>query len=363
MAGPGLCGARGSKRFGIDLRAPSSLVSYEYIAYGLSLRSDVELPGLKQGDGPRAARPVCLTTHRKLAWVNEASQLPFKVIHSLPAEPESGDPAFVVRASDGGGFFQLSYSDGMEFLVDAGADLVWGTFSAPLTIEDLSTYLLGPVMGFVLRRRGVTPLHASAVRIGDTAVAIAGEAGGGKSTTAAALALRGSAALCEDIAALHESEGRFYVEPGYPRVCLWPDAVEKLLGSKDALPNLTPTWDKKCLGLDGVRARFEPRRMPLGAIYLLAVRSEEETAPRIEEISPRAALLELVRNTYMNLFLTREQRAAEFELLSRLVNHVPCRQLTPHREASKIGKLCELIEKDARTILGNRQQRLAIQRE
>jgi len=337
-------------------------VNYEYIAYGLSLRSDVELPGLRQGTGQFVSRPVSLTTQRKPEWANEAFRLPFEVIHSLPAEPESGDPAFVVRESDGGGFFQLSYSDGTEFLVDARAELVWGNHSAPLTIEDLSTYLLGPVMGFVLRRRGVTPLHASAVRIGDAAVAIAGDAGAGKSTTAAALALRGSATLCEDIAALHESEGRFCVEPGYPRVCLWPDAVEKLLGSRDALPNLTPTWDKKFLGLDGVRARFEPSRMPLNAIYLLGVRSEEEVAPRIEEASAREALLELVRNTYMNLFLSREQRAAEFELLSRLVNHVPCKRLIPHRDAIKIGKLCELIERDARTIAGNRQQ-MAVQQE
>jgi hypothetical protein len=144
---------------------------------------------------------------------------------------------------------------------------------------------------------------------------------------------------------------------------LWPDAVEKLLGSRDALPNLTPTWDKRFLDLDGMRARFETQRMPLGAIYLLGARSEEETSPRMEEMSAREALLELVRNTYMNLFLTREQRASEFELLSRLVNHVPCKRLIPHREAARIGKLCELMEKDVLTIAGNRQQRLAVRQE
>ncbi len=355
-----ICGALDAKRFRNNLPSPSSLVNYEYIAYGLSLRSDAELPGLRQANETSVSRPVCLTTKLRPEWAIEATRLPFEVIHSLRAEPESGDPAFIVRRSKGGGFFQLSYSDGTEFFLDAEAELVWGSYSPPLTIEDLATYLLGPVMGFVLRRRGVTPLHASAVRIGDAAVAIAGDAGAGKSTTAAALALRGAAGLCEDIAALHEAEGKFYVEPGYPRMCLWPDAVEKLLGSKDALPNLTPTWNKKFLGLDGVRAKFEPFRMPLGTTYLLGARSEEEMAPRIEEISAREALLDLVRNTYMNLFLTREQRATEFELLSRLVNHVPCKRLIPHRDAAKIGSLCEMIEKDVRTTTGD-WQRLSIQ--
>ena len=355
MAGrPRLCGAQEPELFE---ERPLSLLSvnYEFTSYGLSLRSDVELPGLRQASEIAASGIISLATAIKPEWANDASRLPSEVIHSLPAAPESCDPAFVVRAYGGGRFFRLSYSDGTEFFVDEGAERVWGSCSEPLKIEDLTTYLLGPVMGFVLRRRGVTPLHASAVRIGDAAVVIAGPAAAGKSTTAAALALRGAPALCEDIAALEEDERRFHVQPGYPRVCLWPDAVEKLLGSRNALPDLTPTWDKKYLGLDGERAKFEAHRMPIGTIYLLGERADEETAPRVEEISGREALLELVSNTYMNLFLTRAQRREEFELLSRLVNHVPCKRLIPHRDAARIGKLCDLIEKDARTTAGDRQ--------
>lgn len=323
-------------------------MNYEYTAYGLSLRSDAELPGLRQANGIAASRPISLSINTKPEWVRDASQLSFEVIHSLPAAPECADPAFLVRSFGAGRFFELYYSDGTDFFVDEAGERVWGNCPEPLTIEDLSTYLLGPVMGFVLRRRGVTPLHAGAVRFGDISVVIAGPAAAGKSTTAAALALQGAPVLCEDITALLEDEGRFYAQPGYPRVCLWPDAVEKLLGSKDALPDLTPTWDKKYLGLDDGKAKFESHRMPLGAIYLLGARADEETAPRMEEISAREALLELVSNTYMNRLLTREQRAAEFELLSRLVNHVPCKRLIPHRDAARIGRLCELIEMDAR---------------
>src|SRR5262249_45498640 len=213
--------------------------------------------------------------------------------------------------------------------------------------EDLATYLLGPVMGFVLRRRGITALHASAVCLGEVAVVISGPAAAGKSTTAAALALRGAPALCEDITALHESEGRFCIQPGYPRVCLWPDSVEKLFGSNDALPNLTPNWEKKFLALDGERAKFEDRMRPLGAIYLLEQRADEESAPSLETITPREALLALVQNTYMNILLTREQRAAEFELLSRLVKAIPCKRVVPHKDAARIEALCELLETDA----------------
>lgn len=325
-------------------------MNYNYTAYGLSLWSDVQLPGLRQATVDAAPEGISLAIKLKPKWVQEASHLPSQIIHFVPAAPECADPAFIVREYGGGRFYQLSYSDGTEFFVDSGATAIWGEYSAPLTIEDLTTYLVGPVMGFVLRRRGLTALHASAVCFGEVAAVISGPATAGKSTTAAALALRGLPALCEDIAAVHEHGGQFHIQPGYPRVCLWPDSVEKLLGSQDALPLLTPTWEKKFLALDGERAKFEARMRPLGAIYLLGLRSDEETAPRLIEVTPREALLDLVQNTYMNVLLSREQRAAEFELLSRLVNQVPCKRVIPHKDAARIAALCELLEMDARRI-------------
>lgn len=334
-------------------------MKHEYTAYGLPLRSDVELPALREARGEAAFAPVVFTSNSKPEWVVAAAGLPARIVHSLPAAPECADPAFYLQELGGGIFFRLSYGDGTDFFVDSRGERVWGSCPEPLTIEDLATYFLGPVMGFVLRKRGVTPLHASAVCLGAVAVAISGDAGAGKSTTAAALALRGAPGVCEDIAALEEKRGYFFVQPGYPRVCLWPDAVEKLLGTKDALPDLTPTWNKKYLALDGERARFAEKIVPLGAVYLLGERAADGCAPRIDEISGRVALLELVQNTYMNALLTKEQRAAEFELLSRLVNRVPCKRVIAHRDAARISELCELIEKDARTVSSELQSATA----
>jgi len=241
----------------------------------------------------------------------------------------------------------LAYGNEARFLVDGAAERIWGTCPPPLTNEDMATYLLGPVMGFVLRRRSILALHASAVRIGGQAVALCGESQSGKSTTAAALALQGIPVLCEDITPLIEEHGSFQAEPGYPRVCLWPDAVEKLFGRQDALPRLTPSWDKYFLPLDGDNARFEEQRQVLGAVYLFAPRVAEADAPRIETMSAREALLGLVQNTYMNWLLDRSQRAGEFEALSKLVKQVPVRRIIPHVDPGRIGALCELIVADA----------------
>jgi hypothetical protein len=77
-------------------------------------------------------------------------------------------------------------------------------------------------------------------------------------------------------------------------------------------------------------------------------------SPRIEEISARQALLELVQNTYMNWLLDREQRAAEFQVLSDLVATVPVRRIVPHSDPAKIAALCDLIVADVQS-LRNRQ--------
>jgi len=71
-------------------------------------------------------------------------------------------------------------------------------------------------------------------------------------------------------------------------------------------------------------------------------------------VSNREVLLELLQNTYMNWILDRKQRAAEFELLSRLVSHIPVRRIVPHSDPSRIGALCELLVSNARSVLANK---------
>jgi hypothetical protein len=319
-------------------------VTHFYSTYGLSLESDVPLPGIPESLLPSPLPPLRLWAKERPHWAEEALRLPQKTLLSRPSE--AADPAVVLTEYGQKEFYRLAYSDGAEFLIDAAATKLWARYSPELCLEDMTVYLLGPVLGFVLRRRGVTSLHASAISLQGRAVALCGPAGAGKSTTAGAFALRGIPVLCEDIAALKELEGALHVLPGYPRVCLWPDSPVSRMGSSDALPRLTPTWEKRYLPLDGTQAQFEEMSRPLHAIYFLMPRSKDESAPRVVEISRREAVLELVQNTYMNWLLTKEQRAAEFDALARLTQGVVMRRAMPHEDPARLGALCHLIEKD-----------------
>ncbi len=287
-------------------------------------------------------------------WVRFGLGLPGRILSHLPESADAVDPSFVLTEHGNGECFHLSYSDGTRFVVDSAARRVWGTYQAPLTADDLATYFLGPVMGFLLRKRHVTSLHASCVEICGQGVAFSGDAGFGKSTTAAALALRGYPVLSEDIVPLKLQEEDIRAVPGYPRICLWPDSVVNLLGSAQALPQLTAVWEKRYLALDGNRAKFFGEEIRLGAIYIFGHRSAEDNTPVVQPMSAREALLDLVKNTYMNWLLDREQRALEFDFLSRLVVRVPVRRITPHTDPKKIPELCSLIVSDAQSLLGKK---------
>src|SRR5205085_1986600 len=113
----------------------------------------------------------------------------------------------------------------------------------------------------------------SAVALGNRAVALLGPAGAGKSTTAAAFARRGYPLLSDDVVPIWVRDGLFVVPPAYPCLRLWPASVAALYGAADALPPLTPTWDKRCLDLTQGGCRFQQHPLPLAAIYVLGERT------------------------------------------------------------------------------------------
>lgn len=261
-----------------------------------------------------------------------------------PNEQPGADPRLIVwRLRD---YFHLRYADGTQFVVDNAGTRVWATWPTDtLTLEDTATYLLGPVMGFVLLLRGFISLHACAVAVDDQAIAIVGPAGSGKSTTAAAFAERSYAILAEDVVTLQDRGAEFLVQPGYPSIRLWPSSVEALYGTAATLPRLTPTWDKCYLDLTQEKYDFQQQPLPLAAIYLLGERQDDH-APSINELASTKRLMSLVANTYATYLMDKTMRAREFEILGRVLKSVPIKRVTPHSDPARIGELCQTIIDD-----------------
>ena len=256
---------------------------------------------------------------------------------------ECGEPALRVFRVRDGEYYRFCYADETEFVIDKAGTEVWAVWREPLTLEDTATYLLGPVMGFVMLLRGVVCLHASAVAIGNEAIALLGPAGSGKSTTAAAFAERGYRILAEDVVTLDDRGDHFLVRPGYPCIRLWPAAVKALYGSETHLPRLTPNWDKCYLDLND---NFQQEPLRLAAIYHLGERQNDASAPFVQPLDRAEGLISLVANTYATKLMDKHMRAREFELLTRVVTSVPVRRVTPHSDVSHIPELCTRIFTD-----------------
>lgn len=323
-------------------------MSVSHVAYGLRLAASTSLPGLPvcfEGDFDLRIR---LQEQATFSWECTESADPGNF---SSCDPSYSRPNLRLGTLPGGAYLGLFYGDGARFAVERAGREVWADWPENYALEDACTYLVGPVMGLVLRLRGTVCLHSSAVAIDGRAIALLGAPGAGKSTTAAVFARSGFPVLSDDIVALADKGTSFLVQPGYPRLNLWPDSVRELFGSEAALPRITPTWDKRYLPLDQNGHRFVSRPLPLGAIYILYGRDSALTAPVIEELSGKEAFMALVANTYVNHLLDQDMRRAEFDVLTRIVSEIPIRKVRSIAEPSAIFHLCERIGADAAKVM------------
>jgi hypothetical protein len=319
-------------------------VSYSYRLFGLGVLSDEPIPGLV----PTALAEANL--HISLGRRPPAEER----LRASPGVPlytsslsESGKPVLKITLHEAEGLTHFIYSDGMEFWWDKDHKNIWSVWPEPLTIDDAATYLLGPILGTLLRRKGSTCLHASAVNFRGSALLFAGHPGAGKSTTAAAMARRGHPVLSDDVVPIAESNGAFVAFPSYPYISLWPKSVEILFGSEKKLPVFSPVYPKTRLELGCSSHPFQESAVPLGTIFVFAKRSPDPRAPFIEELSLQEGLISLVVNSYATGILDKSLRAAEFEHFGKMMRSVRVLRLHPHSDPRLLDKLCDLIEKSS----------------
>lgn len=312
--------------------------------YGLEVLANRPIPTVPHS--PITTADVRVSFGTLPAWADRLQPRDVETAYVADYTNDAGAPAFIFSRLHGGQFYRFSYADNTEFVVDRNGREIWTTWPEPLTLEDNATYLLGPVMGFVLLLRGLVCLHASAIVFDGAAIALVGPAGAGKSTTAAALSARGFSVLAEDVVTLDDRGDRFLVRPAYPCIRLWPASAATLYGSRSALPPLTPNWDKCYLDLTQQPGQFEREPRRLAAIFLLHERSDDPQAPFVEPVDQASGLMSLIANTYGTKLIDKYMRAREFDLLSRVLAHVPLRRVTPHTDASRLSGLCDLLLSD-----------------
>lgn len=293
-------------------------------AAGLTIAADTPIPGL-----PPASVGLSPEIHIHLDAPAPWCDLPVDEVHRSEYVDASGRPIVTVGRSAGGSLF--SYADGTAVWIDTRGTNVWCTRSAHSTIEDLATYLTGPILGFVLRQRGHVSLHASAVHVGNGATILAGPHGAGKSTIAAALAARGCALIADDVLHVRRTASGWVAEPFATGLKLWPDASTLVLGSTVSLPRLTPTWDKRMLGIDrfGVSAAAAP--VTVRSILFLEWADSERAELSLETVGAAETVVRLAAHGSAAHLLDDRQRAHEFHALADLAQSARVRRAVRSR--------------------------------
>ena len=320
-------------------------MSLTYSVFGLTVRSNASIPGLIPLQDTANPPDIELRLGHSAGPSHLSSNHSESVIYTSTDTGPSGNPALRILREDEEGLFHLVYFDGMQFWMDRQGTKLWASWPSHSSVEEAATYLLGPVLGLLLRFRGVTCLHASAVAISKSAIAFVGAEGAGKSTTAAAFARAGYAAVSDDVVALVESEGDFFVSPTYPHLSLWPESVELLYGTAGALPPFVPNWEKRRLSSENGGARFEDGALPLRAIYLLD-EIRDQPGPHVVAVTGQAGFLALVANSFATNMLDSEMRSHEFSTLSSLVAKVQLRRLFTSKGQLPPADLCQVVLQD-----------------
>ena len=304
--------------------------------HGLTIRADVALPGIAETHA--SAPDVALEL---------VERLPAPIVARTRYRSGTADDVTtrVAIVEDAGGITAFRYGDGTAFDVDhrSRPARIRAAIAPGQTLEDLTAYLYGPVLGFVLRSWGRLALHASCVRIGDGAVLLAGPPGAGKSTTAAALATRGLTGVSDDLTALDEVDASPRAWPAFDHLRLWPDGERVVLGEDGRLERITPGWEKRRYPLEG--AAFADAPVPVRVIFVL--RPRRGGCAVVRTLSPSRALVTLATLTYANYLLDPPMRARELIQLGALVRSVPVRALTPPVGRENLDALCDAIVRAA----------------
>jgi len=254
-------------------RSPSAHPRRAYRAFGLLIRSEVELPELAAAD-PASDDPGDLTITRG-------------VVAERPGEAKRVDPSLWVTPTDAWletAVGRFHASRGRTIIVDASSDA---------SQREVRLYVLGTMAGAILHQRGILPLHANAIVLGDHAIAVAGPSGAGKSTLAAYFHDRGRAVLCDDVCAVRiDPGGGASAQPGVARIKLWADALGALGRDPSAFEPVVDGLGKFSFPVSKL---FDGDR-PLKRIYLLEPVDRERISTRV--LAGAEAVNALLSNIY-----------------------------------------------------------------
>lgn len=302
-----------------------------YALYGLTLQSAVPLP-CPSVDQPLASPDAVLVECgvAEIAQACNQEQISFQ---------EEGFWRCSIFAD---GSAHVVWKEHFEFVVSAGAEQVLWRKLQQVPDEVFFTYFLGQVLSYCLLARGIEPLHATAIQVGDQAIAFLGDSGAGKSTLAATFLEKGYTLLTDDVLALEFRGDSVWVRPGIARVKLNPDSADAVFSGRRSIP-MNSFTTKMIFALNN--SQHASREVPLRALYVLPQKPGKSRI-MIRRLSGRASFLPIVQNTFNDTVLHPDRLKQQFAFAARLAGLVPIQRLSYPRRLDKLPAVADAILAD-----------------
>lgn len=296
-----------------------------YRAFGLTIESDVALPELPLERDDKAAPQLSITKTdfgEDIPPLGGQGRMDFDSVHGV----EMMWPGAVsIRIRDNSKIEVQPYP------------------GVPETY--LAFPLLGPVMGWVLHRRGLFVLHGSGVYKGGMSAVFLGDKGAGKSTTASAFLQQDWQLVTDDLLAIETGvSGKPQIQPAFAQIKLNADTPQVGIPGATVLPLVMEGFEKRQYRLPSIVSG----PLAVDCIFVLERGGEQ---PHIEWLDPIDAIGMLVRYGYIVRFPTaslgQQDRPRQFRQVAAIANSARVGRLRiPHER----GRLAETVDYVTETI-------------
>jgi len=262
-----------------------------YSAYGLKIKSEINLPELNEID----------TTNFDVTV--SYGNVPSKI-----ENPVKIGVAFQAKQNE----FLLNVPDIADYFVKNGNEIIVSK-KENVSNSEINLFLLGSAFGAVLYQQKKVPFHGSTVIINNKAIIISGVSGAGKSTIVASLTNKNYPLLSDDVTVLKEKNGNIIAISGFPQVKLWQDSLDMMNISAKNLIKIRPQLEKYKFPVKN----FVEGQKQVDSIFILTKKNTKNV--EIEEIKGIEKFKILANNTYRKQFVSALKLEKEqFKIISLL---------------------------------------------
>ena len=297
---------------------------------GLTIASQLELPGL-----PRARTESVDVTLR--------IGTPPLLKDAFEVEP---------RCMANGCEYLHTFPGVANFYIRGGEEIVVEPFDLN-RLDELRSILHAEIFAVLFSRRGLLPLHASAVCATGSdgrVFGFLGRSGAGKSSLVAFLSRRGYKVIADDLTLLNRTcEGVTKVTPCAPWLKLWGDTLDGLAEPVQGLEAIAGKDSKYRFPLTRGAGEAE-ELLPLAGLFVLEFTTGEEVV--ISPFKPAAAVAKLMLYSYPILMIHKLGGNAQlFHQCGEILATVPMWTFSRPWNLAKIENSLDILQLHMRRIL------------